>query len=204
VNLVPGGGTRIERIVGHTHPRPIPYDPIFTQPSGADLYYLNNVAGRWQQVYGPQSQPFALRTDHLGSEPRRDYHLRDRFYARPRCATTLAEEAMMSTVTREQVLERIAGFGPLRNVFLITKDEDTFGIPIIWYPEIGLRYVIIEKDDLAQAVYDYLCEAGVRQFNSEEELAEAQQREKWEGWDSCEDWRRWQQAAAELARKRSS
>jgi hypothetical protein len=53
-----GGGTRIERIVGHTHPRPIPYDPIFMQPSGADLYYLNNIVGPWQHVYGPQSRPF--------------------------------------------------------------------------------------------------------------------------------------------------
>jgi hypothetical protein len=54
----PGGGTRIERIVGHTHPRPIPYDPIFKQPSPEDLHYLNTVAGQWRQVYGPQSEPF--------------------------------------------------------------------------------------------------------------------------------------------------
>jgi hypothetical protein len=54
----PGGGIRIERIVGHTHPRPIPYSPIFKQPSHNDLYYLNTVAGKWRQVYGPQSEPF--------------------------------------------------------------------------------------------------------------------------------------------------
>jgi hypothetical protein len=53
-----GGGTRIERIVGHTHPRPIPYDPIYTQPSGADLSYLNRITGDWRRVYGPQSEPF--------------------------------------------------------------------------------------------------------------------------------------------------
>src|SRR5438874_1338992 len=29
-----GGGARVERIVGHTHPRPIPYNAIYTQPSG--------------------------------------------------------------------------------------------------------------------------------------------------------------------------
>jgi hypothetical protein len=28
-----GGGVRVERIVGHTHPRPIPYDPLFMHPS---------------------------------------------------------------------------------------------------------------------------------------------------------------------------
>jgi len=55
-----GGGTRVERIVGHTHPRPIPYDPIYTQPSGPDLNYLSRITGDWQQpqVYGPQSEPF--------------------------------------------------------------------------------------------------------------------------------------------------
>jgi RHS repeat-associated protein len=54
----PGGGTRVERIVGHTHPRPIPYDPIFTQPSDADLFYLTQITGEWRQVYGPSSEPF--------------------------------------------------------------------------------------------------------------------------------------------------
>jgi hypothetical protein len=54
----PGGGTRIERIVGHTHPQPIPFDAIYRQPSRADLDYLNWVAGPWRQVYGPQSEPF--------------------------------------------------------------------------------------------------------------------------------------------------
>jgi hypothetical protein len=53
-----GGGTRIERIVGHTHPRPIPFDPIFKQPSPEDLRYLNTVSGQWRQVYGPHSEPF--------------------------------------------------------------------------------------------------------------------------------------------------
>jgi hypothetical protein len=55
---VAGGGVRVERIVGHTHPRPIPYDPVFMHPSPADLNYLNNVAGPWRQVYGSQSEPF--------------------------------------------------------------------------------------------------------------------------------------------------
>lgn len=55
---IAGAGVRIERIVGHTHPRPIPYDSLFMQPSGADLSYLNNIAGPWRQVYGSQSEPF--------------------------------------------------------------------------------------------------------------------------------------------------
>jgi hypothetical protein len=107
----------------------------------------------------------------------------------------------MSTVTREQVLERVAGLGPLQNVFLITKDNDTFGLPITWYPEIGLRYLLIEEGALAQAVSDYLREAGVRRFQSEEELLEAQRSEHWEGWDTGEDYRRMQQAIEGLTRR---
>ncbi|MGH7168999.1 MAG: hypothetical protein ACRELG_01810 [Gemmataceae bacterium] len=55
---VVGGGVRIERIVGHTHPRPIPYDPLFMQPSGDDIFNLTRIAAEWRQVYGPQSEPF--------------------------------------------------------------------------------------------------------------------------------------------------
>jgi hypothetical protein len=53
-----GGGTRVERIVGHTHPRPIPYDPKFKQPSSEDLDYLYQVASQWRHVYGHLSEPF--------------------------------------------------------------------------------------------------------------------------------------------------
>jgi hypothetical protein len=99
------------------------------------------------------------------------------------------------------VLELVSGLGPLQNVFLIAADNDPSGLPIIWYPEIGLRCLIIENDDLSQAVRDYLREAGVRRFNSTEELLEAQRSEKWEGWDTCADSRRAQQAIEELARR---
>jgi hypothetical protein len=51
----------------------------------------------------------------------------------------LAEEAVMSAVTREQVLERIAWFGvPLETVFLIAEDNDDQGAIGVWYTEIGL------------------------------------------------------------------
>lgn len=108
----------------------------------------------------------------------------------------------MSTVTREEVLERVAGLGPLQNVFLIAGDNDTFGLPIVWLPEIGLRNIIIEKDDLAQAVYKYLrYEAKVRRFRSQMEVSEAMHKEKWAGWDTCDDYRRMQQAMEELAER---
>jgi hypothetical protein len=117
--------------------------------------------------------------------------------------STEHEEAIMSTVTREEVLERIAGLGPLQNVFLVAEDNDSLGLPIIWYPEIGLRYfIIIENDDLGRAVYEYLrYEARVRRFKSEREVSEAVYKEKWEGWDTCDDYRRTQQAMDELAKR---
>jgi hypothetical protein len=105
----------------------------------------------------------------------------------------------MSTVTHDQVMQRIEGLGvPLENVFLIAEDNETHGVIAVWYPEIGLRSIIIEKDDLYTACYNFLRESGVRRFKSWDELGEAQQHERWEGWDTCADWRRFQQAAEEL------
>lgn len=54
----PGGRSLVERVVGHTHPRPIPYDPLFKQPSFWDTKNLIRDAGQWREVYGPQSEPF--------------------------------------------------------------------------------------------------------------------------------------------------
>jgi len=107
----------------------------------------------------------------------------------------------MLTITREQVLERVAGLGvPLANVFLIADDDEPEGTIAIWYPEIGIRSLVIEKDGLARAVYRYFHEVGVRRFQSWKDLQEAQKTEKWPGWDTCADWRRVQQVAEELAR----
>ena len=108
----------------------------------------------------------------------------------------------MSEVTREQVLERVAGLGPLHNVFLVGEGNEDFGTIVIWCPELGLRGLIIEKDDLARAVVAFLRQTGVRRFKSLGDLREAQRTEKWEGWDTCEDHRRMQRALAELAKRR--
>ena len=54
----PGGTTVIERVVGHTHPRPIPYDPRYMQPSASDISYLRSLVCDWQWIFGPQSEPF--------------------------------------------------------------------------------------------------------------------------------------------------
>jgi hypothetical protein len=101
-------------------------------------------------------------------------------------------------------LEQIAGFGvPLENVFILAPDSGTPGAIVVWYPEVGLRSILIEQDDLYTACYDFLRAAGVRRFRTWEELGEAQEREKWEGWDTCADRRRFQQRADEIAEEGS-
>lgn len=110
----------------------------------------------------------------------------------------------MSPVTHEQVLERITGLGlPLENIFTIADNEnDPQGVIAFWHPEVGLRGLIIEKDDLARGVYNYLLrEAKVRRFKSWQELIEAMSKEKWEGWDTCADYRRMQKAMEELSKR---
>src|SRR5207249_3357258 len=54
----PGGTTVTERVVAHTHPRPVPLDLSYTQPSAADLDYLQRIIRQWWQAYGANSQPF--------------------------------------------------------------------------------------------------------------------------------------------------
>src|SRR4051812_26055321 len=107
----------------------------------------------------------------------------------------------MPNVTREQELEQLEGLESLQNVFLIGEDTDSFGLPMIWFPEIGLRYLLIENGELAQAVSDYLREAGVRRFKSEREVSEALHNEKWEGWDTCADYVRLKPMLEELHSK---
>jgi hypothetical protein len=111
----------------------------------------------------------------------------------------LVEEAMMPALTREQVLERVAGLGPLQNVFLIGEDTNALGGIVVWDPKIGLREFIFEDDGLALAIYHFLHEAGVRRFDSWEHLREVEMRERWEGWDTCDDYRRLQHTTEELA-----
>ncbi|MFO0852426.1 MAG: RHS repeat-associated core domain-containing protein [Gemmataceae bacterium] len=54
----PKGETIVERIIGHTHPRPMPFQPRWNQPSGADIQYLQRIRAEWQRIYGPNSEPF--------------------------------------------------------------------------------------------------------------------------------------------------
>jgi hypothetical protein len=114
----------------------------------------------------------------------------------------LVEEFLMSTATREQVLEKIAELGvPLEYVFLIAEDDDPLGEIVIWNPEVGLRGIIIEDDQEAAAVFNHLRDAGSRQFKSWDELNEAEKEEKWEGRDTCADYRRRQQTVESLTKK---
>jgi hypothetical protein len=104
------------------------------------------------------------------------------------------------TVTAEQVLEEVESLGTsLANIFIIEDDDVEEGVIVLWYPAVGLRSLIIEDEALAKACHDYLRNTvGVRRFKSWEELSEVQQREKWEGWDTCADYRRHLETAREL------
>ena len=52
----PNGESIVERIIGHTHPRPVPFQPGWNQPSAADVDYLLRVQVEWQWVYGPLTE----------------------------------------------------------------------------------------------------------------------------------------------------
>jgi hypothetical protein len=107
----------------------------------------------------------------------------------------------MSIITQNRVLETIAGLGPLQNVFLVGDVVTPLASIVVWYPEIGLRYALFENDILANALVESLRQAGVRRFTSWDELHEAMRAEQWEGWDTCEDYRRGKQFADDLASK---
>lgn len=53
-----GSTTTVERVVGHSHPFPVPFEPNWNQPSKLDIQNLADTLSDWQRVYGPQSEPF--------------------------------------------------------------------------------------------------------------------------------------------------
>jgi hypothetical protein len=54
----PKGEVTVERIIGHTHPFPIPFYPNWNHPSWGDILYLQRIRGEWKRIYGPLSEPF--------------------------------------------------------------------------------------------------------------------------------------------------
>jgi hypothetical protein len=54
----PSGVVVVERVIGHTHPFPIPFSPNWNHPSSADLQYLQRIRADWKYVYGAQTEPF--------------------------------------------------------------------------------------------------------------------------------------------------
>jgi hypothetical protein len=70
-------------------------------------------------------------------------------------------------------------------MFLISVGSSDTGIIGLWYPMLdqSYRYLIIENTELAVACYNFLRRHGARQFNSEEEVLQAMQDERWPGWD---------------------
>jgi hypothetical protein len=52
------GEITVERIIGHTHPRPVPFQPGWNHPSQADIDYLLRIQAFWKRIYGQNSTPF--------------------------------------------------------------------------------------------------------------------------------------------------
>jgi hypothetical protein len=93
----------------------------------------------------------------------------------------------MSLVADEKVVTRLNSLGvPTENLFLLPGDGDAEGSIVLWHPEIGARFVVIENDELARACYAYLLGHGARRFASCQQFLEAAAAEKWPGWNTCE------------------
>jgi hypothetical protein len=93
----------------------------------------------------------------------------------------------MSSVTDEQVAAELESLDlPLENMFLLPAESVGWGLIALWYPEFGLRILILEKAEVAKACYEYLLQRGARQFDSMEQILQAAATEKWPGWDTCE------------------
>src|ERR1700721_2822973 len=94
----------------------------------------------------------------------------------------------MSAVADDQVRAELSSIGiPLDNFFTIPSDSEERGLIAFWHPEVGVRYLILEKDNLANACYRYLLKHGARRFSSGNEIGQTAVAEKWPGWDTCAD-----------------
>jgi len=99
------------------------------------------------------------------------------------------EGVIMSSVTDEQVLARFTSLGvSLDHVFMVPSvDAEDEGLIAFWHPEVGVRFLILENDTLAEACYAFLRRRGARRFASGDDILQTAGVEKWPGWDSCDD-----------------
>jgi hypothetical protein len=97
-------------------------------------------------------------------------------------------EIYMSAISDAQVKTELGSIGiPLDNFFTIPGESEDRGLIAFWYPEIGVRYLILEDNAVAQACYRYLQMRGVRRFLSGDDIVQSSNSEKWPGWDTCSD-----------------
>jgi len=93
----------------------------------------------------------------------------------------------MSSTIHEQAVAVLDSYGlPPENMFLLPGDSENEGLIVFWYPQIGMRFLILENDALATACYLHLREREARRFDSPEQILSAAAAEKWPGWDTCE------------------
>ena len=98
----------------------------------------------------------------------------------------------MSAISDDQVRTELSSLGiPLKYFFTegspTPGETEGVGLIAFWHPEIGVRYLILEKDNLAHACYRYLLKHGARRFGSGNEIWQTAIAEKWPGWDTCAD-----------------
>ncbi len=102
------------------------------------------------------------------------------------CSRSSQGKSRMSA-THAQILARLGSLGvPLENMFLLPSESGDEGLIALWYPEIGLRLLILENESLAKACYKHLLDRGNRIFDSCEQLRRTAAKERWPGWDTCE------------------
>ena len=91
----------------------------------------------------------------------------------------------MSPIPDEQLIEKLCSMGvPIENFFVVTNDPQVRGLIAFWHPEVGARFLILEKEVLATACYEYLLKRGARRFNSGDEIFQTADAEKWPGWNT--------------------
>ena len=79
-----------------------------------------------------------------------------------------------------RIANHFVGTGvPSNNYFLLTDGPNDPGSIGFWHPEYGTRFVVIEDDELAAAVREYLTALGARRFSSTQEVDAAVTRGEW-------------------------
>ena len=86
----------------------------------------------------------------------------------------------MSIATDDLASSEFAALGlPIENFFVVGDDD----LIAFWHPVVGVRFMILERREIADACREYLAARGVRRFTNASEIVRTSTTEKWPGWD---------------------